>query len=203
MPAWRLSTFLWHYYPDQYGKNLTEDRQYYIDVFSWIEANARKDDVIFSGMELMSFIPVYTSANVYNSYYGFVLPGRDQEIIERTLLSHFFEPDFFTVKEFGFKDGGRILWPFAADTEKNTHTVAGQWMIPYEPRYGLETEKRVVRKVYDNLLKQGWNPTLLKKYRLDYFIWDKKEKPYWNIEKYEELELIKQLGDLLIYRFKS
>lgn len=203
LPAWRLSTFLWHYYPDQYGKNITEDRQYYADVFSWIEANAKKDDVIFSDMELMSFIPVYTSANVYNSYYGFVLPGSDAEVIERTLLSRFFEPDFFIGNSFGLDDEARILWSFPGDAEKNTHTIAGRWVIPYEPQYSLEKERAKVAEVYNNFVKSGWDVSLLKKYRLDYIIWDKKEKPGWNLEQYKELELVEGLGNVLVYRLRE
>ncbi len=203
LPAWRLSTFLFPSYKYQYKNNIADGHQYYADAFAWINTYTQKDAVILSDMELMSFIPIYTSANVYNSYYAFVLPASDQEIIERTLLSHFFEPDFFTANEFGFKDGDRILWSLAAEAEKNTHSIAGIWPIPYEPQYSLVKEKKKVAEVYDNLLKEGWNISLFKKYRLDYIIWDKKEQPAWNIEQYKELELAKRLGDLFIYRFKS
>ena len=203
LPAWRLSTFFWHSYPEQYKNNIADDQQYYAGVFSWINANTKPDDVILSDMQLMSFIPVYTAANVYNSYYAFVLPASDQEIIERALLAHFFEPDFFTAKEFGYKGGDRILWSLTADAEANTHSVAGIWAIPYEPRYSLEAEKQAIRKIYDNLLKNDWDMSLLKKYRLDYIIWDKAEHPEWNVAKDNELELAKQIGDILIYRVKS
>ena len=202
LPAWRLSTFLWPAYPRQYKKNLVEDRQYYGEVFAWINANTEKDAVILSDMQLMNFIPVYTAANVYHSYYAFVLPGSDQEIIERTLFSHFFEPEFFTVEEFGFKDRAHILWSFVEDTEKNTHTIARRWTIPYEPVYSLEKERAKVSEVYDGLVKTGWNVSLLKKYRLDYIIWDKNIEPDWNLEHYKELELVVRVGDVLIYRFK-
>ncbi|MEK7125715.1 MAG: hypothetical protein AAB880_02245, partial [Patescibacteria group bacterium] len=202
LPTWRLSTFLWPAYPRQYKKNLVEDRQYYGEVFAWINANTEKDAVILSDMQLMNFIPVYTAANVYHSYYAFVLPGSDQEIIERTLFSHFFEPEFFTVEEFGFKDRAHILWSFVEDTEKNTHTIARRWTIPYEPVYSLEKERAKVSEVYDGLVKTGWNVSLLKKYRLDYIIWDKNIEPDWNLEHYKELELVVRVGDVLIYRFK-
>lgn len=202
LPAWRLSTFLWPSYPRQYKKNVTDERQYYAGIFAWINATAKKDAVILSDMQLMSFIPVYTSANVYNSYYAFVLPASDQEVIERTLLSHFFEPDYFSAKEFGFKDGVRILWSFPADSEKNTHTIAGRWTIPYEPQYSIEKEREKVRAVYDSLLREGWDVSLLKKYRIDYIIWDQREKPQWTIEQYDELELVEQIGDVFIYRLR-
>lgn len=203
MPAWRLSTFLWHSYPRQYKNNIAASRQYYADVFNWIIANTKKDDVIFSDIQLMSFIPAYTAANVYDSHYNFVLPASDQEVVERVLLSHFFEADFFTTDEFGFKNGGRILWFFPADSEKNTHSIAGRWAIPYKPQYSLAKEREKVEEIYVNLLKQGWNIELLKKYRLDYIIWDKKERAGWNFEQYKELELVQRLDDVFIYRFKS
>ena len=67
----------------------------------------------------------------------------------------------------------------------------------------MAQEKKKVTEIYDNLLKEGWNLSLLKTYRLDYIIWDKAEHPEWNIGKYKELELVKQLGNLFVYRFKS
>lgn len=199
-PAWRLSTFTWQPYTRLYRSGVTENRQYYAEVFAWINTHTEKDAVIFSDDQLMRFIPAYTHANVYNTQYAYNMPASDVGVIERYLLSHFFEPDFFDSDDLGINEDGRILWAFPHESEKNTHTIAGGWTIPYEPQYGIEKERKKVREVYNNLVTLGWNTSLLNKYRLDYIVWDRREKPEWRIEEYGELELVEQIGDVFIYR---
>ncbi|MEK7083817.1 MAG: hypothetical protein AAB932_01130, partial [Patescibacteria group bacterium] len=182
---------------------VTENRQYYANVFAWIKEHTEKDAVIFSDDQLMRFIPAYTHANVYNTQYAYNMPASDVGVIERYLLSHFFEPDFFESEDLGINEDGRILWAFPHESEKNTHSIAGRWAIPYEPQYGIEKEREKVREVYDALLREGWGVSLLKKYRIDYIVWDRKEKPEWNIERNDKLELVEQIGDVLIYRLKA
>lgn len=200
LPAYRLHTFMWSKYLGLYRPNFALNHQYYADVFDWINNNTNKDDVIYSDMDLMSYVPAYTSANVYDSKYAFVLPGSDKMVVERTLLSHFFEKDYFIDKDFGFSKGARILWFFQNESEKNTHTIAGKWKIPYESVYSVEREKEFVSQIYNNMAEQGWDAQLLKKYRVDYIIWDTNLKPEWNLEQYNELKLIDQVEDVLIYK---
>lgn len=203
LPAWRLSTFLLPSYNYQYKRNIAAELQYYAAIFDWINAETKKDSVILADERLMKFIPVYTGANVYDTQYAYNLPGSDFEVAERYLLARFFEADFFAAADLGINNDGRILWSFPGESEKNTHTVAGRWVIPYEPQYSLEKERAKIAAVYNNLAKGGWDISLLKKYRLDYIIWDKKAKPEWNLERFPELESVESIGDVAIYQFKS
>jgi len=54
--------------------------------------------------------------------------------------------------------------------------------------------------IYKDLQKEGWSIELLKRYRVDYIIWDRKAQSQWDIEEYKELELVERLGDVFIYR---
>ena len=200
LPAWRLYTFTFNKYLRHYNTNFAVEHQYYADVFNWINTNTNKEDVIYSDSTLMGYIPAYTASNTYNSKYAFVLPASDKEIIERNLLSKFFEPDFFSDKEFGFKSGGRMLWFFQHESEKNTHNIAGIYNIPYTTNYSISRERTMVEDVYSNMVQEGWNASLLNKYRVDHIIWDKLEKPEWNIEEHKELELVEAIGDVNIYK---
>ncbi|PIR57317.1 MAG: hypothetical protein COU72_01545 [Parcubacteria group bacterium CG10_big_fil_rev_8_21_14_0_10_41_35] len=207
-PAWRLNTFNWSRYVSQYNNNVVDDKQYYSEVFDWINDNTQKDVVIFSDSELMKFIPAYTHANVYNSEYAYNLPGSDQEVIERYLLAHFFEPGSFYENGFGLSGGARILWSFPSESEKNTHTFFRGWGFGreanYEEQYSFDKELAKISGVYESLLEQDWDIALLKKYRLDYIVWDSNESLEWDIKDYsQDLELVKKIGDVIIYKFKD
>ena len=200
LPAWRLHSFTWNPYLDRYKSGVTENRQYYDDIFNWLDFNTKKDSVVLSHSYLMRFIPVYTANNVYNTEYAYNLPSSDNEVIERYLLSHFFDEGFFDNQNFGLDDAQRILWTFPYESEKNTHNIFGGLKIPYQSKYSFEQEIKRVRRAYVNLLKEGWGLELLKKYKIDYIIWDKLESPDWNIEQYGQLEKINEFKDVAIYK---
>ncbi|OJI07338.1 hypothetical protein BK004_01235 [bacterium CG10_46_32] len=200
LPAWRLYTFTWKPYLGHYADGATEQRQYYADVFNWVNAHTQKDDTILSDPRLMRFIPAYTHANVYNTEYAFNLPASDDEVVERYLLARFFDSDSGAS---GVNGQARILWSFAYESEKNTHTIAGTLAIPYEPKYSLAQEREKIEGVRAGLVKQGWGIALLNKYRIDYIVWDRNEKPEWSLGRYAELEEVARIGDVSVYQFKS
>jgi len=218
VPVWRLSTFafkpfLQNYKVNdienlvQYGVIPTENLQYYRSILDWMNENITSDSVILSDNVLMNFIPVYTHANVYYIDYAQWLPNSDQEIAERIILSRFFDKEYFTEEGYGVKNHERILWIQPAQTEYNTHVILDSfgldWKLDYEPQYSLVKEHEKIKKIYQNLQTEGWNINLLKKYKLDYIVWDKNREPEWNLHKYPELMRIYDIDGIEIYTFKT
>lgn len=207
IPAWRLGTFTWKPYLNKYITKEAIERQYYADVFDWINKNTSKDDVILSDRQMMRFIPAYTHANVYNTLYAYNLPSSDKEVIERYLLANFFNPNAIEEKNFALSSGERILWAFPNESEKSTHTFFRGWSFGvkrvFEEQYSFDKELAKVRSVYESLSQDGWDVSLLKKYRLDYIIWDKNAVLDWNIDDYNDLEVVERIGNVVIYKFKA
>ena len=147
----------------------------------------------------MAFIPIYTHANIYNTDYAQWLPGSDEEVIERVLLANFFNQDFKIEKLNG------IIWIQPRQTEYNTHIIVDKfgldWKLKYEPKYTIKQEQEKIQVVYKNLQQAGWDIGLLKKYRLDYIIWDKKTNPEWSLNEYKELNKVHEEGEVEIYVF--
>jgi hypothetical protein len=203
VPSWRLATFLLPSALRNFSHGALEDLQYYAPIMSWINKNTPSNSVIFSNLEFMRLVPVYTHADVYYSEYAFNLPGSDKEIIERALLSNFFNPGFFAQENFGMQEDSRILWVQPAQSERNTHRVYNWFRIKWEPKYSLEKETQKVAEVYEELKAQGWGTDLLKKYQVDYIVWDKMLRPQWGLENYRELENVYQQDEVGVWEFNN
>ena len=205
VPAVRLARY--NFSATQYVKTFAgtaEDisRQSYRPLLDWINSRSR-DAVFFGSRDLLRFIPAYTHGNVYYTDYAFNLPGSDQEVVERALLSHYFDPEFFEDPNFGMSVDSRILWTQAAQTERNTHQFHRFFGISYEETYGLEQELSKVSDILGSLRAEGWNINLLKRYKIDYIIWDTKNDPKWKLDQYPELQKVTNIEDFEVYRFKD
>ncbi len=206
LPAWRLHSFIWPGYVAKYNIREFVEQQYYVDIFDWINTHTEKDTVILSDIEMMKYIPAYTHANVFNTHYAFNLPGSDVEIVERALLANYFNPTFFE-NDFNYPLGSRLLWSFPNESEKNTQIFARGWNIGkkkmFEEQYSMEKELAFVQEVYQDLIKQGWDISLLTRYQLDYIVWDMRKHPEWSINQYPELKLVARIGDVAIYQLEK
>ncbi len=176
--------------------------QYYGPALAWIEEqSAQKPIVVLGDQRFLAYVPVYTSANVYYSDYAFNLPGSDKEVIERALLARIFEPSFFEHPTFGMNVDTRIIWTQPAQAERNTHRLHEALGIPYEKKYDLEKEVEKVKAVYEELRQTGWSIELLKKYDLDYIVWEEQAHPEWQLSTYKQLHKVASVGPFSIYEF--
>jgi len=202
--AWRLQSFNFPSYKRSLAhKTVEESQQNYAEALQWINSQTLVDSVIFSHSAFMELAPVYTHANVYYSQNAYYLMASDIEIIERTLLSHWFDIEKFKAANFGLGEVPRILWTQAAMIERNIHWLHDKLGVNYELRYTFGRELALVRSVYADLEKQGWNINLLRRYRLDYIVWDKALFPEWNLESYPELEKVYEKNSVAIFIFKG
>ncbi|OGF27375.1 hypothetical protein A2477_04020 [Candidatus Falkowbacteria bacterium RIFOXYC2_FULL_47_12] len=204
VPAWRLQSFNFPPYQRGLAQPAVEERQqHYMYVFDWINANTAVDDVIFSHPALLRLVPVYTHANVYYSESMYYLLLSDTEAVERTLLSHFFDIDEFVANNFGMNEVARMLWTQPAMIERNVQRVPDFFHITSDKQYTLERELVKVQAVLSELKSEGWNISLLRRYRLDYIIWDRDVSPEWNLDNYDELEEVYRQNQIAIYKFKN
>ena len=151
----------------------------------------------------MRLAPLYTRANVYYSENAYYLLLSDAEVVERTLLAHFFDIDKFQANDFGLGESPRILWTQPAMIERNVHWLHDRLGIVYERQYAMRRELLKVRAVLASLEQEGWDINLLRRYRLDYFVWDSDVSPDWNLNSYSELEEVYRNNHIAIYKFKD
>jgi hypothetical protein len=204
VPAWRLQTFNFPSYKLNLAHvALEESQQHYAEALDWINNNTEVDSVVFSHAQFMEIVPIYTHANVYYTQNAPYLIGSDNEVVERTILSHFFDIDSFRNTNFGMNEVGRILWTQPAMIERNIHWMHNKLNIAYEQKYSLKKELAMVQSIYESLQSEGWNLGLLQRYKLDYIVWDKALHTEWSLDIYPELEKLYSKGDIIIYGFKE
>lgn len=177
-------------------------RQRYKTIFDWLNENTLKDSVVYANEEISSLIPVYTSNNLFYSRYAnlFIMP--DEEVEKRFILNNYFEKfdrDFVVENE-------RAIWGVRYVDRYGEAAQANKWRKLLG--FGLKDEIRLPEEEINKVLaaagqiqKDSFEKGL-KKYRVDYFVWDKNKNPDWQPGSQIFLEDVFENKDFVIYRKK-
>ncbi|MEK7659272.1 MAG: hypothetical protein AAB338_01290 [Patescibacteria group bacterium] len=159
--------------------------QRYGAVFDWLNKNTPLDSVVYANEEISELIPVYTSNNVFYSRYAnlFIMPDKEAE--ERFILNNFFE-EFD--KDFVIKNERAIFGVRYIDRYGDA-VQANKWRRLLS--LGLKDEIRLPENEIEKVLTKAGEIQIspldksLKKYQVDYFIWDKNKNPNWKPEEFK------------------
>lgn len=160
-------------------------RQKYGAIFVWLNENTPSDSVVYANEDISGLIPIYTANNVFYSRYANLFIISDREVEERFILNNFFEKidrDFVIERE-------RSIWGVRYVDRYGDAVQANKWRKLLGLK--LKDETRLPENEIERILiKAGEiqkNPPdkSFKKYRVDYFIWDKNKNPNWNLEKFD------------------
>lgn len=176
------------------------------DIFSWFNQYTEKDSVIYVlGDNYESYLPIYTHNNLYSaSYVGNFLIS-DDEIEDRWVRQNILTTDLEKIKR--ATSDGRFWNNKFIDSYQNKmvrRKIKSLFGInESEPILVPTTYQERVLNRYDKLKKENLE-TVLKKYRIDYILLDRKNENYKQIETKLKKEIflkpIKEFDDTLIYR---
>lgn len=173
--------------------------QKYAAIFDWFNKNTSKDSVVYANEEISGFIPVYTSNNVFYSRYANLFIISDEEVEERFILNNFFEKfgrDFVVENE-------RSIWGVRYIDRYGDAVQANKWRKLLN--FKLKDETRLPEGEIERILTKAGEiqrdpfDKNLKKYRVDYFIWDKNKNPSWNLKKLD-LEPVYDFENIYIFK---
>ena len=176
--------------------------QNYKEIFNWLNKNTPPDSVVYANEEISSFTPVYTSNNVFYSRNANLFIISDAEVEDRFILNNFFEKfdrDFVIQNE-------RAIWGVRYIDRYGDAVQANKWRKLFNLELKDETRlpeneiERVLAKAGEIQTDQPSKD--LKKYRVDYFIWDKNKNPNWNLEKLD-LEPVYDFENIHIFRSRD
>jgi hypothetical protein len=186
----------------KYNKNDLR-MQEYAPVFKWLNKNTEKDDVVFANTELSSLIPAYTSNNVYSISTAGLHFMTTEELQERFVINNYWDD---------MNEQYVVKYDFAI------------WGAYHQSLYDINLTKNKLRRVFgieqkeyvkisqediDEFLKFAEEikdkdfEEQLKKYKVDYFIWDKESDENWKTEELEFLQPIMEVNNLIIYKVVS
>lgn len=169
------------------------ERQGYAEIYQWLELNTGAEDVILADGDLNVNLAIYTSNNNYFSRWG----------------------EFYLIPHERFLD--RLyarLYLNGASKENIGDFLTGENKDVYEVLYGRyrlrkglcqngcfnKDEIDAMKKDYLDFIQDINFENFLKKYRLDYAIWDMKNNPKWNLDQYEFMKFITEVNNVKIYK---
>ena len=178
------------------NKELVIDRQRYGAPLNWLSQNAVKDEVVFSDNETARLIVIYTPLNVfYHSSARYSLAATTERLTNTLFLYYRLNGvSGNEAQEVFFKDREDISWAIYGIYYRDI--AGGYEKIPDEILLDL------VGKYQESFMVDNstFFKEMLQKYQVKYLVWDKRDYPLWNLEQYQFLRKITELGDFVIYQ---
>jgi len=182
------------------GINEFVNVQRYGKILEYLRTSTPENSVVLTDEQLSYFIPAFTHNYIYYHEYMYSYPANNREFIERYLLSNQFNSNVLQDENLGIGPKRDLLWQSRYRIEETA-----QYRILYgedvEKPYDMEKERAYVRNIKRDLeISVGISLEGLKKYRIDYIVWDKKQNPEWSFPESGEVEQIFEANDLFIYK---
>lgn len=174
----------------------------YTAVMDWINRNVKKDEVVYASGDLSMLIPIYTSANVY-----FAVPARlafvpNAEILDRFIINNWYR---LLTRDFVIANLRSIYGVYDIDLAAHTaqeNRVRPLFGLPPLPVNTLSEDAAAkVANRYAELHRGNFEREL-KKYRIDYLIWNRVSEPQARFGELPFLEKLNDVGEFRIYRVR-
>jgi hypothetical protein len=178
------------------------EQQRYALLFSWLTENTSLDDVVFADDKISGLIPVYTANNVFSFGMASLFFMSDKESQTRFILNNYwdeFNEEYAINNKFGIWGA---YYQTKYDHEQSKNKIRKLFFLPEKQYIKIPQEKideflELVRNVKSKDFEEQ-----LKKYRVDYLIWDKKNDLNWPVDKVKFLEPIYEVNDMAVYKIK-
>jgi len=174
-------------------------RQTYAPVFTWLNAQTQKESVIYANQDLSVYLPIYTANNVYYNQTCTLFFMTDAEVQERFAVSKYFDP----LDEEGILKYERSIWgtryinEYAHNQSKNKlRKIFWLKLVAYEKIPAAEIGR--IKGLFEDIKKTDFE-IVLKKYRVDYLLWDKNSDPLWQPDRFDFLDEVYNEGNFIIY----
>lgn len=172
----------------------------YGPVLDWVNRNTAPDDVIYAPPELSELIPIYTGANVYFASPARVFFVPDAEVLDRFILSRYydtFEREFVAENFRSVFGNAAVNAALHAGRENAVRRLLGLELMPVDavPDAAVERIENRYRE-----LRQGDFERELKRYRVDYLVWDRSVLPDAPFDRLPFLAKRHEEGTFTIYQ---
>src|SRR3989344_4729475 len=186
-------------YVNRYSAISSSEEQEYALLFDWLNKNTPKDSVVYANDTLSNLIPVYASNNVFYSENANLFLVTDDEVLTRFVLNNFFET---LDREFVIKNSRAVYRVRYADIYG--HAVQGNKLrrllrmktVPevYLPEDAINNVLSRANQIKNSDLEKE-----LKKYRLDYILWDKNKNPEWRFGNHKFVSKLFENNNFVVY----
>jgi hypothetical protein len=175
-------------------------QQEYAWVFEWLNKNTKRDEVVFANSELSSLIPVYTSNNVYSNGLAGLHFMPTQELQERFVINHYWDEmdkEYVIIHKFSVWGS---YYQTLYDINQTKNKLRRWLMLPQKEYVKIPPEDINEFLEFAHDIKSKDFASQLKKYRVDYLLWDKLKDPHWKIEEQAFLMPLVEMNNIVIYK---
>ena len=171
------------------------------ELMTWLSRNTERDDVVYAP-SVASEIPIYTQANVYFSNAARFSFIPTEELMDRFILSHYFEPidrDFVVANLRSVYGVGFIDEALHTQQENRVRRVLG-----LAPKPVVMIPEDLVERVMARAreLRRADFERELKRYRVDYLVWDARASARDPFVRLAFAEPVGEVGTFKIYRVR-
>lgn len=175
-----------------FNQEMIVDSQRYGSVLNWLSQNAEKEEVVFSDARAASFIVVYTPLNVFYHPVARQSLAATNERLENTIFL------YYRLDGLGSSQAKEI---FIKDKVQISHLIYGMYFreereMPDELLWGI------LQRYQDSLSDSSFFEKMMDKYEVKYLVWDKRDYPFWQIDQYQFLKKVVEMGEFAIYEYK-
>lgn len=176
--------------------------QRYGAVFDWLNDQTLIDSVVYTHEDMASMIPAYTHNNVFYARNANLFFISDAEVRERFLLNNAFEniDRDFIIRHERSLFGVQYVDHYGHAVQSNKlRRLLGMSVVP-EIRLPEEAIASVLAQ-NDQLRKENL-VARLRRYRIDYVIWDTQKNPDWKLPTVLMKKIFETSG-IVVYQFEA
>lgn len=174
--------------------------QKYGPAIEWLNQNTPPDSVVYASEHVSQLLSVYTANNVFYARYANLFLMSDDEVIERFVINNYFETidrDFIIANDRAIF-GVRYIDRYGHAVQGNKlRRLLGLKLEPeiYLPQPVVDATISMAQKVQSGNFEEK-----LKKFRVDYIIWDKIIDPNWHFDNQKFVKTIFENRNFKIYK---
>ena len=182
---------------EKHGLQLSIESQKYGPVMKWLSEHAPKEAMVFSNEDTAEAVVIYTPLNVFHHVKAHLSLASTEERMYDTLFTYYRLEGINSsnARELFYNDERVFI------SSRMYGLYYRQALGSYEaiPDEKIDTFLNLYLQTLPIQTKQ-WLREIFKKYEVEYIIWDKKENPSWQLDRFNFLEQRAGFGDLVIYQ---
>lgn len=179
----------------KYFEPLTIEEQRYGLIFNWLNKHAQKDETVFTNDILSNLIPVYTSLNSASALGAhYCLISDENQLWQRMFLQY--RLNGLAAEE--------SLEKFLDDKVKISGSIYGEYYRKGHGKHENIPDEKInsISRAYQESLSVPLE-NILRKYQVEYIIWDTAKEPNWQLDRYMFLEEVYQAEDIKVYQLNA
>jgi len=180
------------------GGSVAVERQQYGPVMQWLNEHAAKEDVVLANDPISYLVTIYTPLNVlYHRAALYALSATEGRLQDTLFI-------LYRLRGISTADASQVFFAERGFISTYLYGIYYRQLLGSYDAIPDDKTKEILDEYRVTLTTPAsvWLAQKLSQYEVNYVIWDKRENPDWQAQKYPFLHEVDFFGDITIYRFQ-